>query len=89
MTIRGLCRVAGLSRQGYYQSRRQRARRACAEEEIVSEVQAHRRTHPRIGTRKLQWLLARRGLRVGRDRLYEVLRRRDLLVQPKKVLPVL
>lgn len=84
MTIQGLCRVAGLSRQGYYRGQRQRARRACAEEEIVEAVQAQRRLHPRMGVRKLQWLLGRAGRKVGRDQLFEMLRRRDMLVRPKK-----
>lgn len=37
-------------------------------------------THPRIGTRKLQWLMKQDGLVVGRDRLFEILRAHRYLV---------
>ena len=36
--------------------------------------------HPRIGTRKLQWLMRQDGLTVGRDRLFEILRAHRYLV---------
>lgn len=41
--------------------------------------------HPRIGTRKLHYLLNRQAdIRVGRDHLFDVLRRERLLIQPKR-----
>lgn len=40
---------------------------------------------PRIGTRKLHYLLNRvMGIKIGRDRLFDVLREHRLLVQPKR-----
>ncbi len=66
MSVSGLCRIAGISRQGYYAGRCVRA------------------LQPRIGTRKLQFLLWCQGLLVGRDRFFEILRENDLLVPPKK-----
>jgi putative transposase len=51
-------------------------------------VRQVRRKHPRMGTRKLltklQPMLHAEGLSIGRDRLFELLRRRDLLVLRKK-----
>jgi transposase InsO family protein len=47
-------------------------------------VQHTRRIHPRIGTRKLVSLLHRQDVSIGRDRLMELLRTHDMLVQPKK-----
>lgn len=84
MTLSGLCRIAGISRQGYYRGRRQRQRKACRSEEFLDAVRRERMVQPRIGTRKLQVLLQRRGLAVGRDTLFEVLDKNDLLVAPKK-----
>ena len=39
---------------------------------------------PRVGTRKLQSMLATSGHRVGRDGLFTMLRRQGMLVKPKK-----
>lgn len=84
VTIQGLCQVAGLSRQAYYHGRRERRRRDFAHEEILAAVHRERRHQPRVGARKLQALLQRAGLTVGRDRLFAFLRNRALLVAPKR-----
>lgn len=51
-------------------------------------VQQVRLTQPRIGTRKLYYLLkqplAKAGLKMGRDALFEALRRAHMLVHPKR-----
>lgn len=51
-------------------------------------VRAIRYYHPRMGTRKLwvklQPLLAVRGISLGRDALFDLLRRQDLLIPVKK-----
>lgn len=84
VTISALCALTGLSRQGYYQGRRQRRRKARAERRIMEAVQCERRVQPRVGTRKLQHLLNVGGVGVGRDYLFGLLRENDLLVTPKK-----
>lgn len=84
MSVSGLCRIAGISRQGYYTGRRERGRKACDAEGLLDAVRCERALQPRIGTRKLQFLLGRLGRAVGRDRLFELLRENDLLVPPKK-----
>src|SRR5579872_3009883 len=82
-TLSGLCRLAGISRQGYAQGRRERCRRGREVEGIVEAVRRERLVQPRIGSRKLQWLLAKAGRQVGRDTLIEILRGYDMLVAPK------
>ncbi len=84
MTTNGLCRLAGLSRQAYYQGRHHRRRKARAQEQILEVVRRERLDMPRLGTRKLQSVLAKDGLPVGRDYLFELLGEKDLLVAPKK-----
>lgn len=84
VTIQGLCRLEGISRQGYYRGRRRRQRQALAAETILEAVREQRRVQPRVGTRKLQHLLARGGVQVGRDRLFELLREHQLLVERKR-----
>lgn len=84
MSVSGLCRFAGLSRQAYYQGRHARGCKACDQERVLAVVRRERVLQPRIGTRKLQVLLGQGGLAVGRDRLFALLGKNDLLVPPKK-----
>jgi putative transposase len=75
-----------MSRQNYYARRRQRQRRQVDGELVAGLVKRERRLQPRLGTRKLHHLLkaelAQAGVRLGRDRLFEELRKRDLLLAP-------
>jgi transposase InsO family protein len=83
VTIAGLCREAGCTRQAYYRLRRQRQRRAFAAEHALEAVRRERYTQPRLGTRKLQHRLRLAGIKVGRDQLFTLLREHALLVAPK------
>lgn len=80
-----------MSRQNYYAARRLRQRRQVDEGMIVELVKRERRIQPRLGGRKLRHLLqtdlAEAGVRVGRDRFFEVLAEHDLLVAPKPGAP--
>lgn len=73
-----------MSRQNYYKRRRLRQRREVDEALVVSLVRSERQSQPRLGTRKLHHLLraefSAAGVAMGRDRLFEVLRRHDLLI---------
>jgi len=86
--VRALCARVGMSRQNYYARHRQRKQRAIDEELVVQWVKQERKLQPRVGTRKLHMMLEgqRReaGIQLGRDRLFEVLRRHELLVRPKR-----
>lgn len=77
----------GMSRQNYYAGRRRRRRWELDEGLVVELVRRERRTHPRLGVRKLMHVLRgdfeEAGVRIGRDRFFEVLAKRDLLVPPK------
>jgi putative transposase len=81
-----VCQKLGMTRQNYYARRRQRQRRQVDGELVVGLVQRERRMQPRLGTRKLYHLLKteleQAGVRIGRDRMFEELRRRDLLLAP-------
>lgn len=75
-----------MTRQNYYKQRRRRRRREIDEELIISLVRRERQQQPRLGCRKLHWRLRDEfqdaGLKVGRDRLFEVLRNHRMLVKP-------
>lgn len=86
VTVAGVCRRLGMSRQNFYAQRKRRQRRQVDEELIVGLVLQEREQQPRLGTRKLQHRLGpelkRAGVQAGRDRLFEILRGRDLLLEP-------
>jgi putative transposase len=84
VTLSGLCRVAGISRQAYYQGLRERRHAARDSELIVEAVRRERLIQPRVGTRKLQYLLRAAGVQVGRDALFRTLSEHTLLVRRKK-----
>lgn len=85
ISVTQVCIRLGMSRQNYYQRRSQRQRRTVDENLVVSLVIAQRHWHPQMGTRKLRVKLKaeleQAGVRIGRDRLFEVLREKDLLVK--------
>lgn len=86
--LKTVCAALGRSRQAFYKERRARARRAVDEALVVSLVDEVRAVHPQLGARKLLHLLRpeleRAGMGVGRDRLFEVLRARNRLVEPRR-----
>ena len=75
----------GMSRQNYYARHHRRQRRRVDGELVAGLVQRERRLQPRLGTRKLYHMLKpeleQSGVRIGRDRMFEELRKRDLLRQ--------
>jgi putative transposase len=78
----------GMSRQAYYQAA-QAAREHRRQEAVVLDlVRDTRLEQPRIGTRKLHYLLGKvleeRSIKLGRDALFALLRRYRMLVAPKR-----
>jgi putative transposase len=75
-----------MSRQNYYKTRTSRQRRAVDAGLVVELVLRERRRQPRLGVRKLHHKLREdfeeAGVEIGRDRMFEVLRERGLLVGP-------
>lgn len=88
MTIGGLCRREGISRQAYYQARSRHKKRQAARRQVLQWVRTERAKHPRMGGRKLYHRLRPRmreaGIKMGRDKLFDLLRRNDLLVSPRR-----
>lgn len=73
-----------MSRQNYYARRHARQRRQVDAELVVAWVRQERQQQPRLGTRKLHHLFGGKrrdaGVKIGRDRLFEVLREREMLL---------
>jgi putative transposase len=80
--------LLGISRQAVYQGVERKEIRAGVLSQIKPLVVAIRREMPRIGTRKLYYLLKsdfdRLQIKIGRDALFKYLKNEHLLIRPKK-----
>lgn len=83
-SLRALCRVFGYSRQAYYKRQNTISDRADHERTILDQVRQIRRRQPMVGTRKLHRMLGQDGHIIGRDRLFALLSREDLLIHRKR-----
>ena len=86
VTIVSACELFGVSRQVYYRSKQSFLRRQSMAAKVVELVLSVRQQMPRIGTRKLFYLLHDQlnDMGVGRDKLFAVLRANHMLIKPKK-----
>lgn len=88
MSISAACRHYGISRQAYYKQLSREQAMHERDEVVVELVRTKRVQQPRIGTRKLHYLLrgsfAERGIKLGRDGLFDLLRRSRLLVPTRR-----
>lgn len=84
MSITRGCQLLGISRQAYYQQLIREQEKDIRSHLVIDAVLRERSLQPRIGTRKLQWLLGKSGLTIGRDQLFRLLRERRLLVPAKR-----
>jgi putative transposase len=76
----------GVDRQVYYRSKKSKRKRQDIASQVVDLVREIRKQMPRIGTRKLYYLLEQKlePLSVGRDRLFRILKANHLLIIPKR-----
>lgn len=75
----------GVSRQAIYQAEHRIRQRAVALQPVREMIQELRRFMPRLGTRKLYYLLKPKfdinGIKLGRDGLFDYLRSENLLIK--------
>lgn len=73
-----------MSRQAYYKRQKVQSRQFLEEQVLLNGVRDIRRRQPRVGGRKLHLMLKALGFTVGRDKLFNILRKYNMLVKPKK-----
>ena len=82
-----LCELAKMTAQNYYARRTARRRQEVDLELVLELVRAERAQQPRLGVRKLYYLigpeLKAAGVKMGRDRLFAELGKAGLLVERK------
>lgn len=83
-----ICRILGISRQGYYKGRKEKETKQLQEEMIIKLVHCQRRKMPMLGGKKLYLLLSpdfsRMGIGLGRDKFFAILEGNELLIRRKK-----
>lgn len=83
-----LCGWLGISRQAYYQNTWKAIDTSIEQELVLQAVKSIRKSHPRLGTRKLyeklQPFLLENGIKMGRDALFDLLSSNYLLVRKRK-----
>jgi transposase InsO family protein len=84
VNLHTICELFGYTRQAYYKSLRRNDVGIIDDSRILIHVAGIRTLMPRLGTRKLHYLLRERGIEVSRDRLFELLRDNGQLVRRRK-----
>lgn len=85
-TLVSTCRLLGVDRQVYYRRKQTISRKQETAELVVKMVMEVRQEMPRLGTRKLYYLLydKLKELRVGRDKLFAILEANRMLIKPTR-----
>lgn len=83
-----LCSWFGVSRQAYYQSKRNVMRELIEQEIVLAEIEEIRRDHKRLGGRKLFHMLESHlkyhQIKMGRDAFFNLLKEHNLLIKRRK-----
>lgn len=88
MSLSRCCRLFGVSRQSIYQAHKRRNQRSKELTQVKDLVNSVRMEMPRLGTRKLYYLiksdLDRLQIKIGRDALFAFLKAEHMLIKPKR-----
>jgi transposase InsO family protein len=76
----------GIDRQVYYRKIRRKINKQSKAEQVVSMVIEIRKSMPKLGTKKLYYLLSDKLqlMKIGRNKFFDILRANHLLIQPKR-----
>lgn len=84
LTVTRACRFMNISRQAYYKRQDKTEERQKVDTAIIDVVKSERAFHPRLGGRKLHFILKQKQMIIGRDRLFSLLKEHRLLVPTKR-----
>ena len=91
ISLSQVCSLSGYSRQAYYKRRLVKTREPVKEDQLIQEVIAYRELMPRLGGRKLLFLMKpfmkKHQLSVGRDCFFRILGRHGLLNKKRRGKP--
>jgi transposase InsO family protein len=82
------CKCFDLGRDAYYKYKKRQVQKQAVYAQVIDLVKEERKDQPRVGTRKLYEALGNvfdvTGIKVGRDKLFDILREYNMLVKRKK-----
>jgi len=88
MSVETACHHYGITRQAYYKQSQALHAKAAKANAVVHLVRQQRMKLPKLGTRKLYYLLQpmfmQLHIKLGRDGLFDVLRGANMLISPKR-----
>ena len=79
-----ICSQFNITRQAYHKRHKKVFERFLAETDLLERIRKIRSRQPRTGGRKLHEMLNTQNIRIGRDRLFDLLRENRLLIRPRK-----
>lgn len=78
------CALFGLSKQAYYKTIKTSQKKEIMWHFVKPRILELRRDMPRLGTRKVHYLLKEKAIDIGRDKLFALLRTEGMLVPTRK-----
>ena len=80
------CYLLGVDRQVYYRAKKSLLEKQTIAQQVINLVRSIRNLMPKVGTRKLYHMLEKelKPLKVGRDKLFRILKANHMLITPKK-----
>ncbi len=86
--IRQISGLFGFSRQAFYQHKNRQLTTEECDQQVLALIEQIRKDHPRLGGKKLYELLKKelmeRGIKMGRDALFDLLAANNLLIRKRK-----
>lgn len=87
-SVQSICECYHVSRDAFYKQVKRDVKRKSVADKVLALVQKERKEQPRIGSRKLHFTLKEQfksdEIKVGRDRLFDILRENKMLIKRKK-----
>ena len=88
MSIRKICSMYGISRQGYYKLKNKEERDKSIRRKIIMMLQMKRRHHPKMGIKKILYLMKemieQEGIKIGRDKVFKIAREEGYLIRKRR-----
>jgi transposase InsO family protein len=87
-SISSICECVNLTRDAYYKFKRRYEQNQVRDDIVLDLVKGERKDQPRTGTRKVYEAIKpdfhKLDIKVGRDKLFDILRTHDMLIKRKK-----
>lgn len=88
MTVSGVCKKLKVTRQGYYKALMRAEQQTYHDYKVGELIAAQRKLLPRLGGRKVYHMIREdlegASIKMGRDKLFNYMRKQNLLIRPKK-----